>query len=82
MGHNLTYSVCRPALILIALASTANTIEAGDVFFTGNDPGQTAISVRRTDRDTFEVTAQVLGANPREFCDQYSGLHQTPEKQE
>jgi hypothetical protein len=64
---------CGLALILIVFFSPAYAIEAGDVFLTGNGPGRTAISVGRTDRDTFEITAQVLAVNAREFCDRYSG---------
>lgn len=76
------HSFCGLALTLVAVFSPAYAIEAGDVFSTGNGPGQTAISVRRTDRDTFEITAQVLATNAREFCERYSGMYPTHEKRE
>lgn len=82
MTHCLKHSVYGLALIPVTFFSPAYAIEAGDVFLTGNGPGQTAISVRRTNRDTFEVTAQVLATNAREFCGRYSGMYPTHEKRE
>jgi hypothetical protein len=82
MKHSLEHNFCGLAFILITFFSPAYAIEAGDVFLTGNGPGQTAIKVRRTDRDTLEITAQVLATNAREFCDRYTGMYPTHEKRE
>jgi hypothetical protein len=76
--RDLLVTLSRSFALALSLVGGSVTVthaaEAGDVFALGNGPGYTVTSIRRTDRNTFEVTARVMDANAAEFCERYQEL--------
>jgi hypothetical protein len=59
---------------LFCLTTEVTAIEVGDVFFTGNGPGQTVTAVKRLGRDTVQIVEKTLRDNAAEFCERSNDL--------